>query len=143
MPHDESGHKSGALPEPIEVARFWKNRRHDAVVVTLQSFKGRNLVDVRMHAMNKAGALQPTPKGVAMVVLRLPDLLAAIVAIMSVESLAFGPARNPRARGKKQPRIMARWRGVYGARLLSRAVPSSQPISPAAASSYRTMLLAA
>jgi Transcriptional Coactivator p15 (PC4) len=66
------------LSEPVEVYKFWKNRRHDAVVVSLSTFKGHNLIDVRMHAMNKAGQLQPTHKGVAMVVLRLPDLAKAV-----------------------------------------------------------------
>jgi Transcriptional Coactivator p15 (PC4) len=65
------------LDEPVIVHQFWKNRRHDAVVVSLSTFEGRNLVDVRMHSM-KDGRLVPTPKGVAMVVLRLPDLAKAI-----------------------------------------------------------------
>jgi Transcriptional Coactivator p15 (PC4) len=66
------------LPEPIEIARFWKNRKHDAVVVTLSTYEGRNIVDVRQSFMTKDGKLQPTQKGVAMVVLRLPDLAKAI-----------------------------------------------------------------
>jgi hypothetical protein len=66
-----------ALPEPIEVAKFWKNRRHDAVVVSLSTYEGKNIVDVRMHVMTN-GRLLATPKGVAMVVLRLPELLAAV-----------------------------------------------------------------
>jgi Transcriptional Coactivator p15 (PC4) len=66
------------LPEPIEIAKFWKNRRHDAIVVSLSTFEGRNLVDVRTHFMNKEGKLQPTPKGLACVVNRLPDLAAAV-----------------------------------------------------------------
>ena len=65
------------LPEPVEIAKFWKNRRHDAIVVSLSTYEGRNIVDVRMHAM-KDGRLLPTTKGVAMVVLRLPDLAKAI-----------------------------------------------------------------
>jgi hypothetical protein len=65
------------LPEPVEVAKFWKNRRHDAIVVSLSTYEGKNLIDVRMHAM-KEGRLVPTPKGVAIVVLRLPDLAKAI-----------------------------------------------------------------
>jgi hypothetical protein len=65
------------LDEPVTVDRFWKNRRHDAIVTTLSTFEGKNLVDVRMHSMNK-GRLVPTPKGVAMVVLRLPDLAKSI-----------------------------------------------------------------
>ena len=66
------------LPQPIEIARFWKNRKHDAVVVSLSTFEGRNIVDVRQSFMTKEGKLQPTQKGVAMVVLRLPDLAKAI-----------------------------------------------------------------
>jgi hypothetical protein len=65
------------LSEPVEIAKFWKNRRHDAIVVSLSTYEGRNIVDVRMHAM-KEGRLLPTPKGVAMVVLRLPDLAKAV-----------------------------------------------------------------
>jgi hypothetical protein len=66
------------LPEPVEVAKFWKNRRHDAVVVSLSTYEGRNLVDVRMHAMNKEGRLVPTPKGLAVVIRRLPDLAKSV-----------------------------------------------------------------
>jgi hypothetical protein len=65
------------LPEPVEIAKFWKNRRHDAIVVSLSTYEGKNIVDVRMHAM-KEGRLLPTTKGVAMMVLRLPDLAKAI-----------------------------------------------------------------
>jgi Transcriptional Coactivator p15 (PC4) len=65
------------LPEPVEIAKFWKNRRHDAIVVSLSTYEGKNLIDVRMHAM-KDGRLLPTPKGVAMVVLRLPELQKAV-----------------------------------------------------------------
>jgi hypothetical protein len=65
------------LPEPVEVAKFWKNRKHDAIVVSLSTYEGKNLIDVRMHAM-KDGRLLPTPKGVAMVVLRLPELQKAV-----------------------------------------------------------------
>jgi hypothetical protein len=65
------------LPEPLKVDFFWRNRRHEAVVSTLSTFEGRNIFDVRIHAM-KEGRLVPTPKGVAVVVLRLPDLHKAI-----------------------------------------------------------------
>jgi hypothetical protein len=66
------------LPEPVEIAKFWKNRRHDAIVVSLSTYEGRNLIDVRQHFSDKDGKLKPTGKGVAMVVLRLPELHAAI-----------------------------------------------------------------
>jgi len=67
------------LPEPVEIAKFWKNRRHDAIVVTLETYKERNIINVRQHMMNREGKLLPTGKGIALVVLRLPELSAAIV----------------------------------------------------------------
>jgi len=66
------------LDGPIEIAKWWKNRRHDAIVVTLSTFENRNLVDVRTHVMDRKGCLVPTPKGVCMSVLRLPELAAAV-----------------------------------------------------------------
>jgi hypothetical protein len=66
------------LPEPIEIAKFFKNRRKDVIVVSLSTYEGRNLVDVRQHFHNEKGQMRPTSKGVAMVVLRLPDLAKAV-----------------------------------------------------------------
>jgi Transcriptional Coactivator p15 (PC4) len=66
------------LAEPVIISQFWKNRRHDAVVTTLSTFEGRNLVDIRTHVMDRKGCLVPTPKGVSIVVLRLPELAAAV-----------------------------------------------------------------
>ncbi len=66
------------LDEPVIVHQFWKNRKHDAIVVSLSTFEGRNLIDLRQHYMTKDGKLAPTQKGLAMVVLRLPDLAKAI-----------------------------------------------------------------
>jgi Transcriptional Coactivator p15 (PC4) len=65
------------LAEPVTVARFWKNRQHDAIVVELSTYEGHNLVDVRTNAMSH-GRLVPTPKGISLAVLRLPDLAKAI-----------------------------------------------------------------
>jgi Transcriptional Coactivator p15 (PC4) len=70
--------RAPTLPEPIEVAKFFKNRRKDVIVVSLSTYEGRNLVDIRQHFTNEAGQNRPTSKGVAMVVLRLPDLAKAI-----------------------------------------------------------------
>jgi Transcriptional Coactivator p15 (PC4) len=65
------------LDEPVIISKFWKNRRHDAVIVSLSTYEGHNLVDLRTHAMME-GRLAPTAKGLAMVVRRLPELAAAI-----------------------------------------------------------------
>lgn len=66
------------LAEPVEVAKFFKNRRKEVIVVSLSTFEGRNIVDVRQHFHNEQGQMRPTGKGVAMVVFRLPDLHKAI-----------------------------------------------------------------
>jgi len=66
------------LAEPVVVSKFWKNRQHDAIITSLSTYEGRNLVDIRMHRMSTAGQLVPTQKGVALVVLRLPELADAV-----------------------------------------------------------------
>lgn len=67
------------LDEPIEIAKFWKNRRGEAVIVSLSTYEGHNLVDLRTHGTDRTGRLVPTTKGLAIVVLRLPDLAAAVI----------------------------------------------------------------
>lgn len=65
------------LPEPVTVDRFWRNRKHEAIVTTLKTYEGRNICDIRLHVM-LAGHLIPTGKGVAVVIPRLPDLAKAL-----------------------------------------------------------------
>jgi hypothetical protein len=71
------------LDEPVIVSRFFKNRKHDIIVVSLSSFEGRNIVNVRQHFTDKTGIDRPTAKGVAMVVQRLPDLAKAVNAALT------------------------------------------------------------
>jgi Transcriptional Coactivator p15 (PC4) len=67
------------LAEPVEIAKFWKNRRRDAaIVVSLSSYEGHDLVNVREHFVGSDGCMRPTPKGTAMVVARLPALAKAV-----------------------------------------------------------------
>jgi Transcriptional Coactivator p15 (PC4) len=72
-----NGRSRPTLAEPVTVARFWKNRSHDAIVVELSTFENRNVVDVRTNVMSH-GRLVPTTKGISLAVLRLPDLAKAI-----------------------------------------------------------------
>jgi hypothetical protein len=65
------------ITEPIIISRFWKNRAHDAIEVSLKSFEGNNLCDVRMYVM-RGGVLVPSTKGVSVVIPRLPDLAKAV-----------------------------------------------------------------
>jgi hypothetical protein len=66
------------LQEPVIVERLWANRRHDAVYVSLSTYRDQNLVDIRKHSMNASGQLGPTTKGLALKITRLPDLARAI-----------------------------------------------------------------
>jgi transcriptional coactivator p15 (PC4) len=73
-----SSPQSRMLAKPIVVAKFWRNRRGEAVFVSFREYQGRALIDCRVHFTNKEGKLQPTAKGLALVVARLPDLAQAI-----------------------------------------------------------------
>jgi len=66
------------LPEPIIVDQFWANRRGESIRVQLSEYEGRLIVDVRKHFTNGEGKLQATRKGLALAVIRLPDLARAI-----------------------------------------------------------------
>jgi hypothetical protein len=67
-------HRINTLCEPIVAAKFWRNRRGEAVVVRLKEYKGRALADVG----DKTGRLVPTTKGIAVKMSKLPELAAAI-----------------------------------------------------------------
>lgn len=78
------------LDEPIEVAKFWRNRRGEAVIVSLREYEGRALIDCRVNFTNKEGKFQPTAKGLSLVVARLPELAKAInKALATAQSLGL------------------------------------------------------
>jgi hypothetical protein len=66
------------LPEPIEVAKFWRNRRGESIHVILKEFEGRAIIDIRTHFTDRSGITQPTRRGLALLVAKLPELLKAI-----------------------------------------------------------------
>jgi hypothetical protein len=71
--------KPPPIPEPIEICKFWKNRRRDtAIVIALSSYKEHNLVSVREHVIGTDGCMRPTTRGTSLVVRRLPELSAAL-----------------------------------------------------------------
>jgi Transcriptional Coactivator p15 (PC4) len=75
--------KPPPLTEPIEIAKFWKNRRRDrAIVVLLSHYEGHNLVDVREHFIGADGLMKPTTRGLSLVVRRLPELSRAVRAAL-------------------------------------------------------------
>jgi hypothetical protein len=66
------------LKEDVVVGQFFKNRRKEHVRVTLKRFEGRAIADLRQFFVTKEGFSQPTTKGIALVVARLPDLAAVV-----------------------------------------------------------------
>jgi len=66
------------LSEPIEVAKFWANRRGEAAIVSLREYEGAIVIDVRKHYSAADGTLKPTRKGIALTIRKLPELAAAI-----------------------------------------------------------------
>lgn len=68
-----------ALPEPIEIAKFWKSRNHaEHVRVDLSEYKGHSLINVRIWQTGTDGIDRPTTKGIAMSVRKLPELASAL-----------------------------------------------------------------
>ena len=72
------GGRASRLTEPVEIAKFWRNRKGEAVIVQLREFEGRILVDTRVNVTDREGRLQPTKKGPSVAVRRLPELAAAL-----------------------------------------------------------------
>jgi len=64
------------LAEVITIDEFWKNRAGQAVKISLSTFQGRNLIDVRTYS-TVDGKLKATVKGFAADIKHLPRLTAA------------------------------------------------------------------
>jgi len=66
-----------ALGEPITVAEFWANRRGESVRVQVTQIEGVRCIDLRRY-QTVSGRLQPTHKGIALAIHKLPLLAAAV-----------------------------------------------------------------
>jgi Transcriptional Coactivator p15 (PC4) len=67
------------LPEPVEIAKFWKNRRRvESLHVSLSEYEGHALINVRIYATGTDGIDRPTTKGVAMSIRKLSELAKAL-----------------------------------------------------------------
>jgi hypothetical protein len=66
-----------SLSQPIEIVKFWKNRKGEAIVVRLSPYEGHVLIDQRAWFMARDGTLKPG-KGLACSVRHLPELAAAL-----------------------------------------------------------------
>lgn len=71
--------KRPTLAEPIEIAKFWKNRRRvESLHVSLSEYEGHALINVRIYATGADGIDRPTTKGIAMGIRKLPELVMAL-----------------------------------------------------------------
>jgi hypothetical protein len=80
-PSESSSNKSPRIDlatRPITRAKFWRNRRGEAVHVRLGEYKGCALVDLRIYKSDVMGIARPTRKGIAIKLSKLPELKAAI-----------------------------------------------------------------
>jgi hypothetical protein len=68
------------IAEPVQIAKFWKNRRrNESVHVTLSQYEGRSLINIRVYSTGTDGIDRPTTKGIAMAVDKLSTLAQALV----------------------------------------------------------------
>jgi hypothetical protein len=81
------------LPEPVEVHKFWANRRGEAVVVALREYEGTLIIDLRRHYTAADGKLRPTSKGLALAIAKLPELASAVAKALA-EARARGLIRE-------------------------------------------------
>lgn len=61
-----------------EIAKFWINRRGEALYAQFREFENRQYFDLRKYFTTKDGTMAPTTKGVTISVHRLPELAKAI-----------------------------------------------------------------
>ena len=66
------------LPEPIEIGKFFKNRKGDFVVVQIKEFEGITFLDIRQFFTGEDGKSFPTKKGVAIGLRKLDELVGLI-----------------------------------------------------------------
>jgi Transcriptional Coactivator p15 (PC4) len=70
-------HPTPTLAEPITIGKWWRNRAHEAITIQLSSYRGRNLIDIRVWR-SAEGRLTPTKQGLAAEAKHLPRLVSAL-----------------------------------------------------------------
>ena len=61
--------------EPIEIGKFFSNRRGEFVVVAIKEFEGVIFADARKFYTGADGISRPTKKGLAVTLRKLPELV--------------------------------------------------------------------
>jgi Transcriptional Coactivator p15 (PC4) len=71
-------HPTPTLAEPIVIGQWWKNRADEAITIQLSTYKGKNLIDIRVWR-SAEGRLAPTKQGLAAEAKHLPRLMSALI----------------------------------------------------------------
>jgi Transcriptional Coactivator p15 (PC4) len=94
------------LQEAVTIAEWWKNRRGESIRLVLNTFEGRNVVDLRTW-YSEDGGLKPG-KGFAAEVRHLPRLAAAIAkAEAKAGELGLLPAETESREGSQRLNLLA------------------------------------
>jgi hypothetical protein len=64
--------------QPIEIGKFFKNRKGDFVVVAIKEFQGIRYLDIRQFFTGDDGKSFPTKKGIAVRLHKLEELAGLI-----------------------------------------------------------------
>ena len=67
-----------SLERPIEIGKFFKNRRGDIIAVTIKEFEGVIFADIRQCFTGEDGVTRPTKRGVALSLRKLEELAGLI-----------------------------------------------------------------
>jgi hypothetical protein len=69
-----------SLPEPIEIAKYWKSARNrrQTTVLTIKHYEGHTFLDCRLFDTNGEGQSVPTTKGLTVSMARLLEFEAAV-----------------------------------------------------------------
>ena len=67
------------LAEPLVIFQLWKGRqRNECIRLTISRYKGKPIADLRVFFTTKAGCMQPSKKGIAFAIAKLPELRKAL-----------------------------------------------------------------
>ncbi len=74
-----------ALTEPVEIKKFYANRKGDVVVIAIRQIEdGQPFLDIRKFFIDQSGIMRPTKKGVSVAIIRAPDLCDGVTKAVKI-----------------------------------------------------------
>lgn len=74
-----------ALTEPIEVSKFFANRKGDIVVIAIRQIDdGPPFLDIRKFFTDENGITRPSTKGLSVAIIRAPDLCDGVTKAVKI-----------------------------------------------------------